>query len=298
MYDGTPTNGRSTVEFDLDAEGGWGDRRMELTTKVGVVTGAARGIGRATCIALAREGIKAVAVVDMSADVEHFANAGNERLERAVFFPFRGDVTNSDFRREVFRTMEERFGCVSVCVPAAGITADRLAVRIDKTTGEIDMYPEDLFRRVLEIDLTAPIYWGLETIASVARDRARRALKKWHPDERVQGAVIMIGSVSSTGNKGQISYATAKAGLEGAVATMAAEASFYGVRAAIIHPGYTDTPMVRALGDDFINKYIIPQTQLGRLIQPEEIAHAIAFMIQNSSVSGELWADAGWHPTA
>ncbi len=282
----------------IDLEAGWDDRRLDLSTKVAVVTGGARGIGRATCIALAREGIKAVASVDMATDVEEFTRQGNERLERHVFHPFRGDVTDSAFRRHVFDEMERNFGHVSICVPAAGITRDRLAVKVDKQTGQTDIYSEEDFRRVIEVDLSAPIYWALETIASVARDRHRNGLKRWTPAEAVQGAIILIGSVSSTGNKGQISYATAKAGLEGATATLAAEAVFHGVRSAIIHPGYTDTPMVRALGDEFISKWIIPQTQLGRLILPEEIAHAIAFMIQNSSVSGQLWADAGWHPMA
>jgi hypothetical protein len=54
--------------------------------------------------------------------------------------------------------------------------------------------------------------------------------------------------------------------------------------------------MVRALGEEYIDQNILPATQLGRLIRPEEIADAICFMISNSAVSGELWADAGWHP--
>ena len=57
-----------------------------------------------------------------------------------------------------------------------------------------------------------------------------------------------------------------------------------------------DTPMVRALGDEFIRTKVLPQTQLKRLIKPEEIADAICFMITNAAVSGELWADAGWRP--
>ena len=109
---------------------------------------------------------------------------------------------------------------------------------------------------------------------------------------------MFLGSVSSQGNKGQISYAVAKAGLEGAAATLSKEAIFHGVRCAIIHPGFTDTPMARALGDDFLQKYVLPFTQLRRLIKPEEIADAVCFMISNSAVSGELWADAGWHPPA
>jgi len=62
--------------------------------------------------------------------------------------------------------------------------------------------------------------------------------------------------------------------------------------------GFTDTPMVRALGEEFIRTKVLPQTQLKRLIRPEEIADAICFMIANAAVSGELWADAGWRPSA
>jgi hypothetical protein len=54
--------------------------------------------------------------------------------------------------------------------------------------------------------------------------------------------------------------------------------------------------MVRALGEDYIKKNILPYTQLRRLIAPGEIADAIYFLICNSAVSGQLWADAGWHP--
>ncbi len=69
-----------------------------------------------------------------------------------------------------------------------------------------------------------------------------------------------------------------------------------GVHAAIVHPGFTNTPMVRVLGEGYIKKNILPYTQLGRLIEPSEIAEAICFLISNSEVSEQLWADAGWHP--
>ena len=109
---------------------------------------------------------------------------------------------------------------------------------------------------------------------------------------------MFIGSVSSQGNKGQIAYATTKVGLEGAASTLMKEASFYGVRCAVLHPGFTDTPMVCSLGDEYIEEQVLPATQIKRLIRPEEIADAIIFLIRNSAVSGQLWADAGWHPMA
>ncbi len=104
--------------------------------------------------------------------------------------------------------------------------------------------------------------------------------------------------MASQGNKGQISYASTKAGLEGAAATLMKEAIFHGVRCGVIHPGFTDTPILSALGEEYLQKNVLPETQLGRLIRPEEIADAICFMISNQAVSGELWADAGWHPAA
>lgn len=273
---------------------------MDLDDKVAVITGGASGIGRATCKLLAHERIRAVGVVDMASNVEDVCAEMNQDAGREVMFPFRGDVVETDFREQVFRSLEERFDRVSLCVPAAGITRDRLAVRVEQNNGTArsDIYSESDFRRVLDVDLVAPIYWALRMVGSVAVDRVRQGLTKWAPEQLVQGAIVLIGSVSSVGNRGQISYATAKAGLEGAQATLAKEAIFFGVRCAIIHPGFTDTPMVRAMGEEMINRNILPNTQLGRLIRPDEIANAIVFLLQNSSISGQLWADAGWHPRA
>ena len=107
--------------------------------------------------------------------------------------------------------------------------------------------------------------------------------------------MVFIGSVSSLGNKGQIAYAATKSGLEGAAATLMMEAVFHGVRCGILHPGYTDTPMVRALGEKYIAENIIPRTQLRRLIQPEEVANAVAWLCLPGSeaVTGQAIAISG-----
>ena len=271
---------------------------MDIQNQVAVITGAAGGIGRALAHDLVRRGARKVALVDRTECVASTAQELNDGLGRAVAVPFSGDVTDAGFRQRVFESVTADNGPVTICVPAAGITRDDLTVRLDKATGDVRMYPEETFRLVVDINLIAPVYWILEMVARIAQDRHQRGLGRWRPEEDVQGVGILIGSVSSQGNKGQISYATTKAGLEGAAATLMKEAIFYGVRCALIHPGYTDTPMVQALGDEFIARNILPYTQLGRLIRPDEIADAICFMISNSAVSGELWADAGWHPPA
>ena len=271
---------------------------MQIQDRIAVVTGGASGIGRAVSLELARKGIKICAVVDQSREAEVTAEQINNEINRDVAFPYCGDVTDDAFRTRVYTEICSKFGPVSICVPAAGITLDALAVKINKETGKADIYPKEHFARVIDINLIAPVYWAMGMISRIAEDRVLRGLKKWHPDEHVQGTIIFIGSVSSQGVKGQVSYASTKAGLEGAAATLMKEAIYYGVRCGVIHPGYTDTPMVRALGAEYIENHVLPDTQINRLIRPEEIADAICFMISNSIVSGQLWADAGWHPSA
>jgi 3-oxoacyl-[acyl-carrier protein] reductase len=270
---------------------------MEIAGKVAVITGAASGIGRAVSLQLAQRNIRALGLVDRGENIDAVAEEVNQQAGRKVAYPYKGDVTDSKFRASVYDSMG-KIDTVRMCVPAAGITRDELAVRIDKTTGKSRIYAEELFKQVIDVNLVAPVYWALEMIGRIAEQRAAQGLKKWQPAEGMQGAIVFIGSISSQGNRGQISYASTKAGLEGAAATIMKEAVFHGVRAGVIHPGFTDTPMVRALGDDYVNKNILPFTQLGRLIRPEEIADAICFMLTNSAVSGELWADAGWHAPA
>lgn len=271
---------------------------MKIQDSVALITGAGGGIGEACARELAKRGAKAVVLVDRRDHVFNLADSINSEAGRQVAEVKVGDTTNETFRTQVFDEVSERHGVVRICVPAAGITRDALAVAVNKETGRAESYSIAKFREVTEVNLIAPIYWAIEMATRIAQDRVDRGLKRWDPAEEMQGAAIFIGSVSSQGNKGQVSYATAKAGLEGATATLGKEFIFYGVRCGIIHPGFTDTPMVRALGEEYIAKAVLPFTQLKRLIRPEEIADAICFMISNPAVSGELWADAGWHPPA
>lgn len=271
---------------------------MNVKGKVALITGGASGIGRAVAVDLAKRGVKAVALIDRSDHVLEVAKEINKLGTGVVAEGFIGDTTDAVFRKQVFDQVEARHGIPAICVPAAGITRDQISVKVNKETGRAEIYPKELFQLVMEVNLIAPIYWAIEMVARIAEDRAKKGLKRWNPTEEVQGVIIFIGSISSSGIPGQISYSATKAGLEGAAATLSKEVMFHGVRAAVIHPGFTDTPMVRALGEEFIEKNILPYTQLKRLIKPEEIADAICFLITNSAVSGELWADAGWHPLA
>jgi 3-oxoacyl-[acyl-carrier protein] reductase len=271
---------------------------MNIQGKIALITGAAGGIGRALSLEMARRGIGQLALVDQTAEVLELARVINELMGRTTAIGYSGDVTDETFRSNVYADTRQKFGIVTICVPAAGIVRDDLAVKMDKQKGQVVIYPLEKFRLVTEVNLIAPVYWAMEMVAGIADERRHQGKGGWEPEEDIQGAVIFIGSVSSLGNKGQIAYAATKAGLEGAAATLMLEAMYHGVRCGVIHPGYTDTPMVRALGSEFIKERIIPRTTLKRLIQPAEIADAICFMVSNSAVSGSLWVDANWRPPA
>jgi NAD(P)-dependent dehydrogenase (short-subunit alcohol dehydrogenase family) len=271
---------------------------MNLEGRHAVVTGAASGIGHAVCEQLAHRGVAAITAVDLSEQVEDSVAALNAAVGRPVATAHRGDTSDGDFRRSVFDAAVAAHGPVTLCVPAAGITLDGLAVKLDRETGTADLYPQERFERTVAVNLIAPVYWALESIRSVVEDREARSAGRWMPDEGMQGAIVFIGSVSSHGNVGQLSYAACKAGLDGARATLAMEAKKWGVRAAIVHPGFTDTPMVSAVPGEVLEEHILPQIQIRRLLRPEEIAETICFALSNASISGAVWADGGWHAPA
>src|SRR5437016_848885 len=126
---------------------------MNIKGSVAVITGAAGGIGRALALELVKRKAGGLALVDQSDGVHQVARAVNELAERSVASGYVGDVSDAGFRAKVYEEMNDRFGRVNICVPAAGITRDGLAVKMDKETRQISIYPIERFRQVIEVNL-------------------------------------------------------------------------------------------------------------------------------------------------
>ena len=279
---------------------------MNIENNVAVVTGATGGIGLAISEKLIARNIGGIAIVDLSDQCEAVAKRLNAEARRQVAYGFQGDVTDSEFRKTVFATMEDRAGLVRICIPAAGILKDAMAIKMKpraakgeadamETENPIDhteLYPESWFRQVLEVNLMHPTYWAMQTISGIANARTNQGQGPWQSQEAIQGAVILIGSVSSRGNRGQVSYSAAKAGLNAVCATLNVEGLYHGVQTKIIHPGFVATAMTDSMPDQYFEEKLKPLVGLGRMIDPAEIADAVLCLIENPIISGQLWADA------
>jgi 3-oxoacyl-[acyl-carrier protein] reductase len=117
-----------------------------------------------------------------------------------------------------------------------------------------------------------------------------------HMIEAKYGRIVNLSSISAYGNRGQANYSAAKAGVHGLTKTLAIELGKYGITANAIGPGFVETPMTRATAerigvpfDQFIDA-IAKETPVGRVGQPEDIAHAVSFFASEGAgyVTGQI----------
>jgi NAD(P)-dependent dehydrogenase (short-subunit alcohol dehydrogenase family) len=270
---------------------------MKIDEKVAVVTGAASGIGNAVAHRLARGSAALVGMVDLTDEVSDAAQQLNSKIGRTAAIAFQGDVTDREFRAHVFHQLGKQ-DVVRICVPAAGILRDAMAVKVNPDTHAAELYDEDLFRKVLDVNLVHPVYWTMQMLAGIASQRAREGSGRWTSEEPMQGASVIIGSVSCRGNRGQVSYSSAKSGLNAAAKTLNVEGAYHGVQVKALHPGFVATPMVEQLPDGMFEEHLRKMIPIDRKILPEEIAEAIVAIIENPIISGPVWADGGFPPMA
>ncbi|WP_274917388.1 3-oxoacyl-ACP reductase FabG [Streptomyces sp. WZ-12] len=243
--------------------------------RVAIVTGAARGIGAATAVRLAAEG-RAVAVLDLDESackdtVGKIIAAGG----RAVAIGC--DVSDSDQVAAAVDRVASELGAPTILVNNAGVLRDNLLFKMSDTDWDT----------VMNVHLRGAFLMS-------------RACQKHMVDAKF-GRIVNLSSSSALGNRGQVNYSAAKAGLQGFTKTLAIELGKFGVTANAVAPGFIATDMTAAtaarVGMDFEDFKTAAATQIPvhRVGDPDDIANAIAFFTGEAAgfVSGQVLYVAG-----
>ncbi len=234
---------------------------VDLSGKVALVTGGARGIGFSTGKLLYEAG----ADVGLS-DLQGAPEAAAQLTGKGKAFGVGGDV--SDFKQveETVAAVEEALGPIDILVNNAGITRDRLLMRMS----------EDDFDLVLKVNLKG--------VFNCTKHVARGMMK------RRSGRIVNISSVVGIrGNAGQANYSASKAGVIGFTKSIARELGSRGVLVNAVAPGFVDTVLTKNLSDD-VREALQEQIPLRRLGQPEDIANAVLFLASDlaSYITGQV----------
>ena len=217
-------------------------------SRVAIVTGGTRGIGRAICEALRDQGATVVANY-----------AGNEEKARAFtdetgIKAYKWNVGEHEECFEGCARVSAEVGPVDILVNNAGITRDGTLLR---------MSYED-WAEVLRVNLG-----GCFNMAKACFPGMK---------ERGWGRIVNIGSINGqAGQYGQVNYAAAKSGIHGFTKALAQEGARFGITVNAIAPGYIDTEMVAAVPENVLEK-IVARIPVGRLGHAEEIARGVAFL--------------------
>ncbi|MFD0683873.1 SDR family NAD(P)-dependent oxidoreductase [Actinomadura fibrosa] len=241
----------------------------DLTGRVAVVTGAARGIGRATAVLLRERGARLV-VTDRSEAVEELA-AGDPGVAALV-----GDVADEDLARATMRLATDRFGRLDVLVNNAGRTLNK---PVTETTVED-------FEGILRVNARGNFVQAREAFAVMEAGGG--------------GAIVSVASVSSTvAFATQTAYAASKGALAQITRVLAIEGGPKGIRSNAVLPGVIDTDIMEGVVDNGREMLASfgPAHPIGRIGRPEEVAEAIAFLASDAAafITGALIpVDGGW----
>ena len=233
-----------------------------LTGRTAVVTGASRGIGAAVAKKLAALGAD-VALIYAGNEALAEAAAAECRALGVKALPYRCDVSDPEAVKETVAQIRKDLGGVQILVNNAGITRDGLAAAMK----------EEDFDAVLDVNLKGAFHMIRQCCGLMLR-------AKW-------GRIVNVSSVAGLmGNAGQANYAASKAGLVGLTKSVARELAPRGITVNAVAPGLIDTDMTRGLPQSpEALKAAIP---LGRAGRPEEVAEAVAFLVQADYVTGEV----------
>lgn len=231
-----------------------------LTGKIALVTGAARGIGKAIALKFASEGAN-IAFTDLVIDEEH-GGLATEREIAALGVKAKGYASNAaDFTQseEVVNLVKEEFGSVDILVNNAGITKDGLMLRMTELQWDA----------VINVNLKSAFNFIHACVPVMMRQRG--------------GSIINMASVVGVhGNAGQANYAASKAGMIALAKSVGQEMGPKGIRANAIAPGFIDTAMTQALPEN-IRKEWISKIPLRRGGTVEDIANTALFLASDLS---------------
>jgi 3-oxoacyl-[acyl-carrier protein] reductase len=242
---------------------------MKIKDKTIVITGAGRGIGRALAIRFAAQGAH-VALLDMNAaDLASAAQQCTDLGVRAQAYTV--DVSREGEVAAALDAVVRDFGSLDVIINNAGIVKDALLIKVKdgEVTGKMSL---EQWRAVIDVNLTG--------VFLCAREAAERMIKL-----AKGGVIVNISSISRHGNAGQSNYSAAKSGVASMTVVWAKELARYGIRVGSIAPGFTHTDILAAMKPEVLEKVIAP-VPLKRLGQPDEIAHAAQFIIENDFFTG------------
>ena len=251
---------------------------MKLQGKHALITGASQGIGRATALALAREGADVAINHYPDADGVHRRNAEAVAAEVAAMgrraLVIGADVAQEEPSAAMFARALQEFGGVDVLVNNAGILRDATLRNLTR----------EHWDEVLNVNLGS--MFNCSKPAAI------------HMRQRETGSIVNVASVIALmGNIGQTNYAAAKAGAIGFTKSLARELARYGVRVNAVAPGFMDTDMTRAIDDD-IREHVRRQIPLGHFGRAEDVAAAILFLASDDAryITGEvLSVNGGWY---
>jgi acetoacetyl-CoA reductase len=227
-----------------------------LKEAVVVVTGASRGLGRAIAEEVARGGAKVVVNYSRSKEpAEELVNEISESGGEAI--AVQADVSDAEQAQKLIDQAIEEYGRIDVLVNNAGINIDRTLKKLSV----------DDWDKVIQVDLNSAFY----TVHAVLP----------HMTEQGGGKIINMSSfVGEAGNIGQANYSAAKAGLLGFTKTAAKELARSGITVNAICPGFIETDMVASIPEDARDK-LLKTVPLGRFGQPEEIARAVCYLVED-----------------
>lgn len=236
---------------------------MTESKKVALVTGASRGIGAAVADKLGADGFIIIGTATTEAGAEKISARFDERGFIGKGYCL--DVTDSNAIKLTLEAIKADFGEPAVLVNNAGITKDNLFLRMK----------DEEWQSVLDTNLTSVFAMSKAVIKSMTRAR--------------YGRIINISSVvGSMGNAGQANYCAAKAGVEGFTRSLAREIGSRNITVNSVAPGFIQTDMTHEL-PDAVKDTLMKQIPLGRLGNPDEIAHAVSFLASDGAayITGE-----------